>query len=161
MFLVSETLMPTLTSILIVNLTKDPIELVTEREGDVIIFEIEDMDGDGIISPVEIATLQAMTEEAALQIYDYFPTVSTESRVDIEVENTTKFESAQIDGFVIENPGVSYQVNDTLFFDNTGTDGLVLLLKLSLLLVKVSLDIVKKSLMMNHTVKLPLLTIMN
>ena len=44
-----------------------------------------------------------MTEEAALQIYDYFPTVSTESRVDIEVENTTKFESAQIDGFVIEN----------------------------------------------------------
>ena len=98
-------------------------ELVTEREGDVIIFEIEDMDGDGIISPLEIATLQAMTEEAALQIYDYFPTVSTESRVDIEVENTTKFESAQIDGFVIENPGVSYQVNDTLFFDNTGTDG--------------------------------------
>ena len=98
-------------------------ELVTEREGDVIIFEIEDLDGDGIISPLEIATLQAMTEEAALQIYDYFPFVSTESRVDIEVENTTKFESAQIDGFVIENPGVSYQVNDTLFFDNTGTDG--------------------------------------
>ena len=98
-------------------------QLVTEREGDTIIFEIEDIDNDGIISPEEIATNQAMTEEAALQIYDYFPRVSTESRVDIEVETTTKFENAQIDGFVIENPGVSYQVNDTLFFDNTGTDG--------------------------------------
>ena len=98
-------------------------QLVTEREGDTIIFEIEDIDNDGIISPEEIATDQAMTEEAALQIYDYFPRVSTESRVDIEVETTTKFENAQIDGFVIENPGVSYQVNDTLFFDNTGTDG--------------------------------------
>jgi len=98
-------------------------EFVTEREGDVLVFEIEDTDNDGIISPSEIATLNAITEEAALQIYDYFPRVSAESRVDIEVETTTKFESAQIDGFVIENPGVSYQVNDTLFFDNTDTDG--------------------------------------
>ena len=98
-------------------------QLVTEREGDLILFETEDIDGDGIISPNEIATNQVMTEEAALQIYDYFPRVSTESRVDIEVETTTKFENAQIDGFVIENSGVSYQVNDTLFFDNTGTDG--------------------------------------
>ena len=98
-------------------------ELVTEREGDLIIFEIQDEDNDGIISPSEIAEFQVLTEEAALQIYDYFPTVSTESRVDIEVDTTTKFESAQIDGFVIENPGVSYQVNDTLFFDNTGTGG--------------------------------------
>ena len=88
-----------------------------------LIFEIEDIDGDGLITPVEIANQQAITEEAALQIYDYFPLVSAESRVDIEVETTTKFESAQIDGFVIENPGVSYQVNDTLFFDNTGTGG--------------------------------------
>lgn len=98
-------------------------QLVTEREGDLILFETEDIDNDGIISPAEIATDQVMTEEAALQIYDYFPRVSTESRVDIEVETTTKFENAQIDGFVIENSGVSYQVNDTLFFDNTGTDG--------------------------------------
>ncbi|AOV61558.1 virion structural protein [Synechococcus phage S-WAM1] len=98
-------------------------QLVTEKEGFLILFETEDIDNDGIISPNEIATQQAMTEEAALQIYDYFPRVSTESRVDIEVETTTKFENAQIDGFVIENPGVSYQVTDTLFFDNTGTDG--------------------------------------
>ena len=98
-------------------------QFVTEKEGDVLIFEIEDIDGDGLITPVEIANQQAITEEAALQIYDYFPLVSAESRVDIEVETTTKFESAQIDGFVIENPGVSYQVNDTLFFDNTGTGG--------------------------------------
>jgi len=98
-------------------------QLVTEKEGDLILFETSDIDNDGIISPAEIATNLVMTEEAALQIYDYFPRVSTESRVDIEVETTTKFENAQIDGFVIENSGVSYQVNDTLFFDNTGTDG--------------------------------------
>lgn len=98
-------------------------QLVTEKEGDLILFETEDIDNDGIISPDEIATDQALTEEAALQIYDYFPRVSTESRVDIEVETTTKFENAQIDGFVIENSGVSYQVNDTLFFDNTNTGG--------------------------------------
>lgn len=103
------------------NQTSD--ELVTEREGDLIIFEIQDEDNDGIISPSEIAEYQVLTEEAALQIYDYFPTISTESRVDIEVDTTTKFESAQIDGFVIENPGISYQVTDTLFFDNTGTGG--------------------------------------
>ena len=41
-----------------------------------------------------------MSEEATLQIYDYFPQVSEESRVDIEVETTTQFEDAQIDGFV-------------------------------------------------------------
>ena len=44
-----------------------------------------------------------MTTEATLQIYDYFPQVPPESRVDIEVETTTQFEDAQIDGFVIEN----------------------------------------------------------
>ena len=64
-----------------------------------------------------------MSEEATLQIYDYFPQVSEESRVDIEVETTTQFEDAQIDGFVIENPGESYQVDDTIFFDNEDTGG--------------------------------------
>ncbi|UNH61325.1 baseplate wedge initiator [Synechococcus phage S-SZBM1] len=103
------------------NQTSD--SLVTEKEGDLIIFEVEDIDNDGLISPSELAEQQALTEEAALQIYDYFPRVSVDSRVDIEVETTTKFESAQIDGFVIENPGQDYQVGDTLFFDNTGTDG--------------------------------------
>jgi len=97
--------------------------LVTEKEGDLIIFEVEDIDNDGLISPFELAEQQALTEEAALQIYDYFPRVSPDSRVDIEVETTTKFESAQIDGFVIENPGQDYQVGDTLFFNNEGTDG--------------------------------------
>ena len=123
MFLVSETLMMKLILISIVNLTNSPINSLLREKSDLILFETEDIDGDGIISPNEIATNQVMTEEAALQIYDYFPRVSTESRVDIEVETTTKFENAQIDGFVIENSGVSYQVNDTLFFDNTGTDG--------------------------------------
>ena len=47
-------------------------QFVTEKEGDVLIFEIEDIDGDGLITPVEIANQQAITEEAALQIYDYF-----------------------------------------------------------------------------------------
>ena len=103
------------------NQTSD--SLVTEKEGDLIIFEVEDINNDGLISPSELAEQQSLTEEASLQIYDYFPQVSADSRVDIEVETTTKFESAQIDGFVIENPGQDYQVGDTLFFNNEGTDG--------------------------------------
>ena len=76
-----------------------------------------------VIDANEQQEILEMSEEATLQIYDYFPRVSEESRVDIEVETTTQFENAQIDGFVIENPGVSYQVNDTVFFDNEGTGG--------------------------------------
>ena len=95
----------------------------TEIEGYPIIFEIQDSNNDGLIDANEQQELLEMSEEATLQIYDYFPRVSAESRVDIEVETTTQFENAQIDGFVVENPGVSYQVNDTIFFDNEGTGG--------------------------------------
>ena len=94
--------------------------LTTEIEGYPIIFEIQDSNNDGIIDANEQQEILEMSEEATLQIYDYFPQVSEESRVDIEVETTTQFEDAQIDGFVIENPGVSYQVNDTVFFDDEG-----------------------------------------
>jgi len=97
--------------------------LTTEIEGYPIIFEIQDSNNDGIIDANEQQEILEMSEEATLQIYDYFPQVSEESRVDIEVETTTQFEDAQIDGFVIENPGESYQVNDTIFFDDEGTGG--------------------------------------
>ncbi|OUV52688.1 MAG: hypothetical protein CBC73_05355 [Flavobacteriales bacterium TMED113] len=97
--------------------------LTTEIEGYPIIFEVQDSNNDGIIDANEQQEILEMSEEATLQIYDYFPRVSAESRVDIEVETTTQFESAQIDGFVIENPGESYQVNDTVFFDDTDTGG--------------------------------------
>ena len=97
--------------------------LTTEIEGYPIIFEVQDSNNDGIIDANEQQEILEMSEEATLQIYDYFPQVSEESRVDIEVETTTQFEDAQIDGFVIENPGVSYQVNDTVFFDDEGTGG--------------------------------------
>ena len=95
----------------------------TEIEGYPIIFEIQDSNNDGLIDANEQQELLQMSEESTLQIYDYFPRVSEESRVDIEVDTTTQFENAKIDGFVIENPGVSYQVNDTVFFDNEGTGG--------------------------------------
>ena len=97
--------------------------LTTEIEGYPLIFEIQDSNNDGIIDANEQQEVLEMSEEATLQIYDYFPQVSEESRVDIEVETTTQFEDAQIDGFVIENPGVSYQVNDTIFFDDGDTGG--------------------------------------
>ena len=97
--------------------------LTTEIEGYPIIFEIQDSNNDGLIDANEQQEILEMSEESTLQIYDYFPQVSEESRVDIEVETTTQFEDAQIDGFVIENPGQSYQVNDTVFFDNEGTGG--------------------------------------
>ena len=97
--------------------------LTTENEGWPIIFEIQDSNQDGIIDALEQQELLEMTEEATLQIYDYFPKVSAESKVDIDIETVTQFETAQIDGFVIENPGQSYQVNDTIFFDNEGTGG--------------------------------------
>ena len=97
--------------------------LTTEIEGYPLIFEVQDSNNDGIIDANEQQEILEMSEEATLQIYDYFPQVSAESRVDIEVETTTQFEDAQIDGFVIENPGVSYQVNDTIFFDDGDTGG--------------------------------------
>ena len=46
-------------------------------------------------------------EESPLQLFDYFPKVKFDSKVDIEVETTTKFEDASVTGFTVENPGVN------------------------------------------------------
>ena len=96
--------------------------LVTEL-GEDLIFEIEDTNRDGLINNLEDTTPIQITEEPVLQLFDYYPKVSTRSVVDIDIETTTKFEDAKVDGFVVENPGISYKVNDKLYFDNEGTDG--------------------------------------
>ena len=54
-----------------------------------------------------------------------------DSKVDIEVETTTKFEDASVTGFIIENPGKSYQVDDILVFDNSDTEGSVVSARVS------------------------------
>ena len=100
----------------------DTDQLVTEF-GDVFIFEIEDINRDGVLQQTEIEETLEISEEPVLQLFDYYPRVSTRSQVDIEIETTTKFEDAQISGFVVENPGASYKVNDKLYFDNTDTGG--------------------------------------
>ena len=64
-----------------------------------------------------------MFEESPLQLFDYFPKVKFDSKVDIEVETTTKFEDASVTGFTVEDAGTSYQVDDILVFDNADTDG--------------------------------------
>ena len=96
--------------------------LVTE-DGLDLIFEIEDLNRDGLINNGEDTIANKITEEPVLEVFDYYPRVSTRSEVDIDIETTTKFEDAQVDGFVIENPGVSYKVNDKLYFDNEDTQG--------------------------------------
>lgn len=96
---------------------------LTLENGDLLLFEIEDENKDGIISQDEIDDPDVMFEENKLEVYDYFPRIEISSKVDIEVETTAKFEDAKITGFLIENAGESYQVNDRLVFDNTGTDG--------------------------------------
>lgn len=96
--------------------------LITE-DGDLILFEPMDDDGNGAIDQYEIDTPNQLQEESKLELFDYFPQVSFDSRVDIEVETTTKFEDAKVDGFIVENPGRNYQVKDRLIFDNSGTDG--------------------------------------
>jgi hypothetical protein len=96
---------------------------LTTENGDILLFEVEDENKDGIISQDEIDDPEEILEESPLQLYDYFPSVRFDSKVDIEVETTTKFEDASVTGFTIENPGENYQVNDRLVFDNTGTDG--------------------------------------
>ena len=101
---------------------QDTDTLVTEI-GDEFIFEIEDTNRDGVISTEEENELNYISEEPVLQLFDYYPSVSTRSQVDIEIDTTTKFEDAKISGFVVENPGISYKVNDKLFFDDTGTGG--------------------------------------
>ena len=96
---------------------------LTTENGDIILFEPMDDNGDGVVSQEEIDLPSELQEESKLEVFDYFPRVSFDSRVDIEVETTTKFEDAKVDGFIVENPGQNYQVKDRLIFDNTGTDG--------------------------------------
>ena len=96
---------------------------LTLENGDLLLFEIEDENKDGIISQDEIDDPDIIFEEQKLEIFDYFPKVDISSKVDIEVETTTKFEDAKITGFLIENSGENYQVNDRLVFDDTGTEG--------------------------------------
>ena len=93
------------------------------ENGDLLLFEVEDENRDGVINQEELDDPDQILEEPPLQIFDYFPKVRTESKVDIEVETTSRFENASITDFVIENAGISYQVNDKLIFDNTGTGG--------------------------------------
>ena len=96
---------------------------LTTEDGDILLFEIEDEDRSGVIDQSEIDDPDQIFEESPLQLFDYFPKVKFDSKVDIEVETTTKFEDASVTGFTVENPGISYQVNDRLVFDNTDTDG--------------------------------------
>ncbi|AOV60911.1 virion structural protein [Synechococcus phage S-CAM22] len=96
---------------------------LTMENGDILLFDVEDENKDGVISQDEIDDPDQLFEESPLQLFDYFPKVKFDSRVDIEVETTTKFEDASVTGFTIEDPGSSYQVNDILVFDNSNTDG--------------------------------------
>ncbi len=96
---------------------------LTTEGGDILLFEIEDEDRSGVIEQAEIDDPDQIFEESPLQLFDYFPKVKLDSKVDIEVETITKFEDASVTGFTIENSGLSYQVDDRLIFDNDGTDG--------------------------------------
>ena len=71
----------------------------------------------------ELTDVGSLLEENKLELFDYFPKVRFDSKVDIEVETTTKFEDASVSGFVVENSGNNYQVNDRLIFDDTDTEG--------------------------------------
>ena len=97
---------------------------LTLEDGSLLLFEVEDENRDGVITADETADPDSVLEESPLQLFDYFPAVKFDSKVDIEVETITKFEDASVTGFSIENPGKNYQVDDRLVFDNTDTDGL-------------------------------------
>ena len=93
------------------------------ENGDILLFEVEDENRDGVITQDELDDPDQIFEESPLQLFDYFPSVRFDSKVDIEVETTTKFEDASVSGFIIEDAGKSYQVDDILTFDNEDTDG--------------------------------------
>ena len=96
---------------------------LTTEGGEILLFDVEDENRDGVIDADETANPRQLLEESPLQLFDYFPKVKFDSKVDIEVETTTKFEDASVTGFTVENSGKNYQVNDRLTFDNSGTDG--------------------------------------
>ena len=93
------------------------------ENGDILLFEVEDENRDGVIDEEEANDPDQIFEESPLQLFDYFPSVRFDSKVDIEVETTTKFEDASVNGFIIEDSGQNYQVDDILVFDNENTDG--------------------------------------
>ena len=96
---------------------------LTTEDGDILLFEVEDENRDGVVDQAEIDDPEEMYEESPLQLFDYFPSVKFDSKVDIEVETITRFEDASVTGFTVENSGENYQVNDRLVFDNTDTGG--------------------------------------
>jgi hypothetical protein len=109
-----------------IDVERDPNEstnALTLENGDVLTFEIEDENRDGFIDSSEASDPDQIFEESKLELFDYFPKIDISSKVDIEVETTTKFEEAKISDFLIENPGINYQVNDRLIFDDEGTEG--------------------------------------
>jgi hypothetical protein len=96
---------------------------LTLENGDLLLFDIEDENKDGVITSDEINDPNIMFEENKLELFDYFPKINISSKVDIEVDTTTKFEDAKVTGFLIENSGQNYQVNDRLVFDDFGSEG--------------------------------------
>ena len=96
---------------------------LTTESGDILLFDAEDENRDGVIDQAEIDDPEQMFEESPLQVFDYFPSVKFDSKVDIEVETITRFENASVTGFTVENSGENYQVDDRLVFDNTDTGG--------------------------------------
>jgi hypothetical protein len=97
--------------------------IITLESGDFLSFEFEDLNKDGVLSDEELETFSLLLEESKLEIFDYFPKIDIASKVDIEVETTTKFEDAKISEFLIENAGVNYQVGDSLIFNDDNTEG--------------------------------------
>ena len=80
---------------------------LTTEGGDILLFEIEDENRDGFISQAETDDPDELLEESPLQLFDYFPKVKFDSKVDIEVETISKFEDASVTGFTIENAGTN------------------------------------------------------
>lgn len=96
---------------------------ITLENGDLLLFEIEDENKDGVITSDETNDPNIIFEENKLEVFDYFPKINISSKVDIEVETTTKFEDAKVTGFLVENSGINYQVGDRLVFDDSQTEG--------------------------------------
>ena len=65
---------------------------LTTEDGAILLFDPEDTNRDGQIDAEESAevNLGQLFEESPLQLFDYFPKVRFDSKVDIEVETTNK-----------------------------------------------------------------------
>ena len=76
---------------------------LTLENGDLLLFEIEDENKDGIISQDEINDPNVLYEEQRLEVFDYFPKIETSSKVDIEIE-TLNLDLDQVEQACIDNP---------------------------------------------------------